>query len=477
MHQPKKWWIGLPILVAIAYFADANLTPLIEADIEARAMTRLANEPTFPEKLKISVVGRDVMISGPSSEAATRALADLRMEPGLRKLTGANAAAPAVQTAALGKPAAVEPARAAPYNFSISLGDSVVALTGQLPSEAMRKDIVAKVAALRASASLSDTTKIEAAAPQGEFARAVDVALASLGKLTQGKATIANGKVTIEGQGRENVQAATIEADARARLPQGFELAKAEIVAGAMSPYVFSAMRDGAQVTLSGYAPDESTHKRLAEAARRRFFDATVNDRLMIAKGAPSGFADAAETSLSGLARLAEGRLSISGADLTLAGVARHQAARAEIERAINDSLPAGFKSDMQLRGRVDVALPADQCRAALAPLATAPLAFSADDLSVAPESAPLMDAIVATAMRCQNVAIEIGAYTDNAGIEEINLARSKRRANAVLDRLVKAGVEPMRLTAAGYGALRPVAPNDNESNRARNRRIEFTVK
>ena len=477
MHQPKKWWIGLPILIAIAYFAGANLTPLIEADIEARAMTRLAKDSSAPGSPKISVVGRDVTISGLSQEAASRALADLRLEPGLRRLATPGGDTPPVQTAALGKGAEVAPPHAASYSFSISLGDSVIGLTGQLPSEAMRKEVVAKVAALRTSAAVSDATKIDAGAQSGDYARVVDFALSSLGKLTLGKITISDGRVSIEGQGRENIQAATIEADAKAKLPQGFALVKADIAPGAMSPYVFTAAREGGQLTLTGYAPDESTRKRIIEAARKRFFDATVNDRLVVAKGAPTGFADAVEASFSALARLAEGRLAIKGGDLSLAGVARHQTARADIEHGLNDSLPPGFKSDLQLRANSEASLPADQCRAALVALASKPVVFSADDLSVAADSAPLMDAIVATAMRCQNVAIEIGAYTDNAGIEEINLARSKRRANTVLETLVKSGVEPMKLTAVGYGSQRPVAQNDSEENRARNRRVEFTVK
>lgn len=480
MHQPKKWWIGLPILVAIAYFAGANLTPLVEADIQARAMTRLANAPESVDKPQISVSGRDVAISGVSPEAGKRAIAELRLEPGLRKFAtvGAPAAPEAgIKTAALAPPAALEPPRAAPYSFSVSLGDSVVTLSGQLPSEAVRKDALTKAASLRAGAALSDATKIEAAMPNGDYAAAIDFALASLGRLTQGRVAISDGKVSIEGQGRENVQAATIEAEARKRLPQGFELARADISAGPMSPYVFAASREGGTATLTGYAPDDSTRKRIVEAARKRFFDVAVDDRLVIAKGAPARFADAAEASLSALARLADGKISMSGANVTLSGAARYQVARAEIERSLMDGLPSGYRSDALLQTRAEAPLSVESCRAALAGYAAKPIAFAADDMSVAPESSPVMDAIAATALRCQGAAIEIGAYVDNIGIDELNRARAKRRANAVLGKLVSAGVEPSRISAVGYGAERPVAPNDSEENRARNRRVEFTVK
>jgi len=42
---------------------------------------------------------------------------------------------------------------------------------------------------------------------------------------------------------------------------------------------------------------------------------------------------------------------------------------------------------------------------------------------------------------------------------------------------LVQAGVDPGRLEPIGFGATRPVAPNDSGENMAKNRRIEFTVR
>ncbi|MCX7900108.1 MAG: OmpA family protein, partial [Methylocystis sp.] len=211
---------------------------------------------------------------------------------------------------------------------------------------------------------------------------------------------------------------------------------------------------------------------------RKRFFDANVVDRLAIARGAPPAFAEAAERALDALARLAEGRLALSGSSATLSGAARYDAARHDIERAFPDMMPQSFRGEAQLSSRaVGSPLDAVRCQAALADLvAKSPIRFGSDDSSLAPESVALVDAIAATALRCQN-AIEIGAYTDNRGIDEINVARSKRRAQALADALIRAGVDPFRVTSVGYGAERPVASNDNDENRARNNRVEFVVK
>jgi OOP family OmpA-OmpF porin len=62
-------------------------------------------------------------------------------------------------------------------------------------------------------------------------------------------------------------------------------------------------------------------------------------------------------------------------------------------------------------------------------------------------------------------------------GTSESNDALALRRAQAVLDYMVKAGVDAQQLEPAGYGEKRPVAPNDTAENRAKNRRIEFVVR
>ncbi len=372
----------------------------------------------------------------------------------------------------------VTPPRISPYVFSAKLGDGVVSLSGHVPSDDVRRKVVAMAATAGLGAAVSDATQLGGGAPAG-YAAAVDFALRELGKFSQGKAVIADGKVSFEGQGRDNVQLATVEGDAKAHLPPGFELARLDVAAGAVSPYVFSAERKNGEVAISGYAPDEATRARLIEAARKRFFDAAVVDHLTVAKGAPPAFAEATDRALGALARLAEGRLAFNGAAVTLSGAARYDAARAEIERGLVAALPQNYRGEALLSTRMGGAsLDASQCRAALADIvAKSPVRFGSDDMALAPESAPLVDAIVATALSCRSAAIEIGAYTDNVDIPEVNIARSKRRAQALVDALTKAGVDPFKVTGVGHGAERPVASNDNDENRAHNNRVEFVVK
>ncbi|WP_232365842.1 OmpA family protein [Methylocystis silviterrae] len=582
MHLPKKWWIGLPVLFGLAYFAQGALAPRLEDDLRAAILLRVAQSPDAIDRPEVRVVGRDVVLAGISlspdvkaqlltalgvetparrimdatqplsratpfvlrlerrggkamisgnvpptgareklraeiaalglevsdsaayADGAPKSFPDLasfavrrlaELDPATTTMTDANLAVSgeARSAADYGKALAalkaspfesavkvdVSPPRVSPYVFSAAARDGVISLSGHLPSDDLRKQVVAMAASVGAGAAVSDATELGAGAPAGDFAGALAFAVSELGKLSQGKVAVSDGKIIIEGQGRQNILGETIRADAKARLPSGFEIARLDVTAGPITPYVFSAQRAGGDVTLTGYAPDESVRNRLVETARRNFFDAKVVDRLVIAKGAPQNFAEAMDHALAALARLDEGKLAISDSNISLAGVARHQNARAEIAASFADALPQSFRGEAQLSTRiVGSPLVASQCAAALADLlAKSPIVFVSDDSAIAAESAPLVDAIAATALRCPGATLEIAAHTDNVGIAEVNLGRSKRRAQALVERLAKAGVDPFRTIAVGYGGERPIASNDSDENRARNRRVEIVVK
>ena len=74
------------------------------------------------------------------------------------------------------------------------------------------------------------------------------------------------------------------------------------------------------------------------------------------------------------------------------------------------------------------------------------------------------------------DLTVEIGGHTDDIGSESDNLSLSKRRATAVRQHLVAAGVPQDHITAKGYGESRPKTSNTTEAGRARNRRTEFKV-
>jgi OOP family OmpA-OmpF porin len=71
---------------------------------------------------------------------------------------------------------------------------------------------------------------------------------------------------------------------------------------------------------------------------------------------------------------------------------------------------------------------------------------------------------------------IVIEGHTDSVGTEEYNLGLSQRRAKAVFEFLISQGVAEERMSWEGYGESRPVADNDTEEGRQRNRRVDLVI-
>ena len=102
---------------------------------------------------------------------------------------------------------------------------------------------------------------------------------------------------------------------------------------------------------------------------------------------------------------------------------------------------------------------------------------FQHDSAEILPDSMGILEE-AADAIRTHGEIgnVEIQGHTDDSGTPAYNLRLSAERANAVRDALVLHGVEPNRLTARGYGQEKPLVPNTNEANRAKNRRVQLII-
>jgi OOP family OmpA-OmpF porin len=92
----------------------------------------------------------------------------------------------------------------------------------------------------------------------------------------------------------------------------------------------------------------------------------------------------------------------------------------------------------------------------------------------IKPHVYPELDAIVKILKKNPDLKLEIQGHTDNIGSAAFNKKLSENRANAVMEYLVKKGIQPERLSAKGYGFSMPVASNDTPEGRAKNRRVQL---
>jgi outer membrane protein OmpA-like peptidoglycan-associated protein len=92
-------------------------------------------------------------------------------------------------------------------------------------------------------------------------------------------------------------------------------------------------------------------------------------------------------------------------------------------------------------------------------------------------ESRPIIEQIVQMMKSNPDLKIGVEGHTDNVGTPASNKTLSEARAKSVVSAIVGQGISPDRLSPAGYGQDKPIADNNTEEGRAKNRRVELVKK
>ncbi len=99
---------------------------------------------------------------------------------------------------------------------------------------------------------------------------------------------------------------------------------------------------------------------------------------------------------------------------------------------------------------------------------------FDFNSAEIRPESKPVLDEVLELLKKEPDWSLTIEGHTDSIGSDTDNLVLSRRRAESVKAYLTASGVNENRLKSVGKGESEPVADNDTELGRARNRRVEL---
>ncbi|MFM1899413.1 MAG: hypothetical protein RL577_1653, partial [Bacteroidota bacterium] len=101
---------------------------------------------------------------------------------------------------------------------------------------------------------------------------------------------------------------------------------------------------------------------------------------------------------------------------------------------------------------------------------------FDTDKSNLKPESEVELARVMDWLNQNPKVHIEISGHTDSEGSDDYNLELSNRRAGTVARYLIEQGMNAQRIQFKGYGETQPIASNETESGRAKNRRIEMKI-
>jgi OOP family OmpA-OmpF porin len=455
-----KWWLGLIPLAVMWGFAAWNNTLPVEADLSARSSAALKD--TVLDKTRIAVDGRDVSLAADafSEEGRRDAVTTVETVPGVRLVDDQTRLAP----------------EAKPFVWNAERDVVRVTLSGSAPLPSMKARLTEAARKEVGGVEVADQMGLARGAP-ARFEAAAMLLLDQIGKLKDGKITISDTKVNLSGMARDLGGREAIAA-ALKNLPEGFSIAANEIKA---PPYIFQAYKDpvAATVTLTGYVPDNNVHATVATSATRKFFTEKVVDNLKASVGAPGSFNTAAVAALGALSRLSTGTLVVSDREVKLSGDALYEGAANDIRAGLGKDFPKNwqYKPEITVKpaaGPVDGTV----CQQLFSELlAKGKIRFEPKRADIDPDSAGILDHLIETALRCPTSNIEVAGHTDSDGEDAFNQALSEKRAQAVIDYLVKAGLPADRFTAVGYGSTQPVAGNDTDDGKAQNRRIEFLVR
>jgi OmpA-OmpF porin, OOP family len=456
----SKWWPGvIPLVIVWALAAWTSTSPM-EAELAARSASAL--NATVLDKSRIEVSGRDVTFAADafSEEGRRNAVAAVEGVAGVRLVNDETRLAPEVK----------------PFVWSAERDVARVTLSGNSPLPASKGKLLEAARASLGGVEVIDQMNLSRGAPP-RFDNAALLLIDQIAKLKDGKIVLSDTNVTLSGMARDLGGREAIAA-ALKNLPEGFLVAANDVKA---PPYIFQANKDPVTVTLtmSGYVPDNNVHAAIAAAAARKFFSEKVVDNLKASIGAPSRFLDAVVPALGALSRLSTGTLVVTDREVKISGDALYDAAVPQIRAGLARHYPEGWHIKAELSVK-PAAAPVDPgvCQQLFSELlAKGKIRFEPGRASIDPDSAGLLDRLIEIAMRCPTANIDIAGHTDGDGEDALNQALSEKRAQAVTDYLVKAGLPADRFTALGYGSSRPVASNDTDEGKAQNRRIEFLVR
>jgi outer membrane protein OmpA-like peptidoglycan-associated protein len=473
----------------------------------------------------------------------------------------------------------VGPPVVSPYAWLAKLTSNQVVLSGFIPSESLRTELLAAARKAFGQTPVVDRMELAAGAPK-DWGKAAIITIDQLATLQDGSAELSGTQLSLSGNATDDGVAAATGKAFKSKVPGSFKTVEA--IKGlrpsipTVRPYVTRIEAQGSSIDVTGHVPSDAARDAVLKLVRSKLTGRTVNDRLQLGIGEPAGYEACLRAAIAGLDRLGTGRVTLTDGSVELVGVTedetlasalpadvrnaakgacdtkvnvkyddskKRQAAEAEAARARAEAeaaerarregeaaakagavkataervaaekaaadraaaeRAAAEKAAAAERAAAKAKADAEAAQKAAADAEAAKVAAEAQrkkdvasacerklrstaaqgsiqferasDVLLA-ESRPILRQLVDVAKTSQDVSIEIEGHTDAEGIPERNNPLSERRALSVVMFLVDNGVPADRIKAVGYGATQPIADNATAEGRAKNRRIEFTVK
>ncbi|MGP9689177.1 OmpA family protein [Psychrobacter sp. AOP22-C1-C5] len=226
-------------------------------------------------------------------------------------------------------------------------------------------------------------------------------------------------------------------------------------------------------VVIKGVVATSSDKQQLLEKLKAQYPDKSVRDEIEVRSNIsiPTNWQQIATAIIdSDISNIRQGRIDIHGTTISLHGKVGSLEQKQAIQNRIHTRLTDLYQLENQL-----VVVEGEQ-RLIDDTLGNRIVEFESGSANLTPLGLGILDDMATALRRIGDKPIVITGHTDNVGNPTANLALSNERAEAVKQYLIGRNINAARLSTTGKGDADPIASNDNEEGRTRNRRIEFTL-
>lgn len=225
-------------------------------------------------------------------------------------------------------------------------------------------------------------------------------------------------------------------------------------------------------VTASGTLPDEATKAAVLDNLRKLYGADHVVDRIEVGGVVTPANWSKYIVGMIGpnLKQVSNGQIQVQGNSIDISGEVPNEATRQQVLSTLSTSFDQnyGIKQSLRIGGSKQQVLD-------LA-LANRIVQFESGSAILTPAGRVVLDEMAVAILKINNPSIQIIGNTDNVGVHDSNVALSLARANAVKAYLAAKGIPASTLSVSGMGPDNPVADNNTDAGRARNRRIDFKI-
>jgi outer membrane protein OmpA-like peptidoglycan-associated protein len=359
---------------------------------------------------------------------------------------------------------------ASPYMWAAHSADGRLVLSGHVPNDAVRADLVAAAKEGLPRAAIVDQMQPGEGAPQGWVDIAVAI-LREMGRLQGGGADMKDATLVVSGLAADAATAEAIRATLRAAVPATIKLTdqiQVKEPAPPALPTPSVAPPERSETPAKG--PEAASSARTDTAAQSAPPPSVVPTERPETPTKGPGVASSARTDTAAQSTPPPSVMPTERSETPAKGPGVASPARTDTAAQSAPPVAPPVEGPALLRARA--------CKEQLASVAAAGhILFRLASAELESTSFQTLDKLAEAAKSCPGMRIEVGGHASSEGSAELNQRLSLRRAQSVVAYLVHAGVDVAQLEPIGHGAAQPVAPNDGSQNMARNRRIEFTVR